>query len=303
MALQCLSSDAGMSRVARLQHADWRAVPSPTVRAGAAPSLEAGDVLFLSELAFETEPGERALFSPDILRKGIKNISFDPASGQLGGTAARRRDAAKLGEMIARFTALSHALVGQLCPGYGARVELGRASFRPAEIAGRESSWRKDDTRLHIDSFPASPVHGKRILRVFSNVNRDGRARSWRIGEEFECVARRFAPALRMPLPGSGELLRLLRVTHTRRSAYDALMLQLHDRMKADMDYQVRSPQMAFDFPAGTTWIAFTDQVSHAATAGQYQLEQTFLLPVDAMLDEHRSPLRVLERVTGTVLT
>jgi hypothetical protein len=33
--------------------------------------------------------------------------------------------------------------------------------------------------------------------------------------------------------------------------------------------------------------------------AGQYQLEQTFLLPVDAMLDESRSPLRILERLTG----
>jgi len=53
------------------------------------------------------------------------------------------------------------------------------------------------------------------------------------------------------------------------------------------------------DFPAGSTWIAFTDQVSHAATAGQYQLEQTFLLPVDAMADPERSPLRVLERIMG----
>ena len=50
---------------------------------------------------------------------------------------------------------------------------------------------------------------------------------------------------------------------------------------------------------AGTTWVAFTDQVSHAAMAGQYQLEQTFLLPVDAMMDENRSPLRVLERQFG----
>ena len=31
--------------------------------------------------------------------------------------------------------------------------------------------------------------------------------------------------------------------------------------------------------------MAFTDQVSHAAMAGQYQLEQTFLLPVGAMRD------------------
>src|SRR5207248_11252476 len=101
---------------------------------------------------------------------------------------------------------------------------------------------------------------------------------------------------------GSGVALRALRVTKTRRSAYDALMLQLHDRMKQDSDFQERSPQTSLDFPAGTTWMAFTDQVSHAAMAGQYQLEQTFLLPVGAMIDEQRSPLRILERLKNRPL-
>ncbi len=79
-------------------------------------------------------------------------------------------------------------------------------------------------------------------------------------------------------------------MTKTPRSAYDALMLQLHDRMKADEAFQKDSPQSRVELPAGSTWLAFTDQVSHAATHGQYQLEQTFLLPVDAMLD--RAALR-----------
>ncbi len=105
-----------------------------------------------------------------------------------------------------------------------------------------------------------------------------------------------------MPLPGSGHLLALLRVTRTPRSAYDALMLQLHDRMKGDETFQKESPQSAVDLPAGSTWLAFTDQVSHAATKGQYQLEQTFFLPVDAMGEPERSPLRVLERITGRPL-
>jgi hypothetical protein len=39
--------------------------------------------------------------------------------------------------------------------------------------------------------------------------------------------------------------------------------------------------------------------VGHAARSGQYQLEQTFLLPVGAMIDERTSPLRVLERLKG----
>jgi hypothetical protein len=76
-------------------------------------------------------------------------------------------------------------------------------------------------------------------------------------------------------------------------------MLQLHDRMKEDAEFQERSEQETAAFPAGSTWLAFTDQVSHAATAGQYQFEQTFILPVDAMVEEARSPLRILERLKG----
>jgi hypothetical protein len=202
-----------------------------------------------------------------------------------------------------RFSEAADALVGGLLPAYRDRLTRGRASFRPAEIAGRKTTWRKDDTRLHVDSFPATPSGGRRILRLFSNVNPEGRARTWRVGDDFDAVARRFAPQLRVPLPGSGHLLALLRVTKSPRSAYDALMLQLHDLMKADEDFQTRSPQTVVNFPAGSTWLAFTDQVSHAATAGQYQLEQTFLLPVDAMHEPERSPLRVLERIKGRRLS
>jgi len=74
-------------------------------------------------------------------------------------------------------------------------------------------------------------------------------------------------------------------------------MLQLHDRMKEDEEFQKTTTQVTFEFPAGSTWLTFTDAVPHAAMAGQYQLEQTFLLPVDAMIDTSRSPLRILERL------
>src|SRR5262245_64954965 len=75
-----------------------------------------------------------------------------------------------------RFSDAAAALVHTLLPGYRATITRGRASFRPAEIAGRASTWRKDDTRLHVDSFPATPTGGRRILRVFTNVNPNGRS-------------------------------------------------------------------------------------------------------------------------------
>lgn len=261
-------------------------------------ALEAGSVLFLPSLAFAVDADESTLFTPAILG-GAKNASFDPRAGRLGSTTLAARDADTLRRFMHRFSAAAAVLVDRVLPQYRGSVTQARASFRPAEIAGRATSWRKDDTRLHVDSFPATPSGGRRILRVFTNVNPSGRARSWRIGGDFEPVARRFAPALRVPLPGTGQLLALLRITKTPRSAYDALMLQLHDAMKGDDVFQRTTEQTMIDFPPESTWMAFTDQVGHAATAGQYQLEQTFMLPVQAMQEPERSPLRVLERLKG----
>ena len=285
-----------MSEVSNLDRDTWHGAAPDDASAAATASLESGDVLFLPRLRFPVETAEAALFTPAILGSS-KNASFDPAAGRLGGTSATGRDAELLTALMHRFSAAAADVVDRILPHYRGQLTRARASFRPAEIAGRQTTWRKDDTRLHVDSFPATPSGGRRILRVFTNVNPEGRARAWRIGDDFAAVARRFADRLRLPIPGSGAMLAVLRVTKTPRSPYDALMLQLHDRMKEDEDFQQRSPQTAIDFPAGSTWLAFTDQVSHAAMSGQYQLEQTFLLPVAAMQEPERSPLRILERL------
>src|SRR5207248_8416946 len=170
---------------------------------------------------FAVAPREARLFTPAILGSS-KNSSFDPASGRLRGTTATGGDAELLRGLIQRFSAAAAELVDRLLPRYRGGVTPGRASFRPAEIAGRQTSWRKDDTRLHVDSFPATPSGGRRILRVFTNVNPERRARTWRVGDEFEAVARRFADALTLPLPGAGHLLALLRITKSPRTPYDA---------------------------------------------------------------------------------
>jgi hypothetical protein len=287
-----------MSRLSSLDCQAWDGPADSAMAAAAVASLEAGDVLFLPRLSFSVEAVEAPLFTPAILGSA-KNASFDPASGRLGRTTAAGRDLALLLALMRRFTDAASALADRLLPPYHGQLVRGRASFRPAEIAGRRTTWRKDDTRLHVDSFPATPSGGRRILRVFTNVNPAGRVRAWRIGDDFEAVARRFERRLQLPLPGSACVLAVLRVTKTLRSPYDALMLQLHDRMKEDDEFQRRSPQTTIDFPPGSTWLAFTDQVSHAAMSGQYQLEQTFLLPVAAMREPERSPLRILERLKG----
>ena len=181
------------------------------------------------------------------------------------------------------------------------RIKPGFTSFRPAEIAGRASSWRKDDTRLHVDAFPSRPLQGLRILRVFSNVHPSA-PRMWRVGEPFEQVAKTFLPRVAGQSALSSWMLQTLHITKGRRTPYDHLMLGIHDGMKADERYQSGSAQSSLPIPAGATWACYTDSVSHAAMSGQFAFEQTFYLPVEAMQDPARSPLRVLEQLTGRSL-
>ncbi|MDF9391119.1 MULTISPECIES: Kdo hydroxylase family protein [Methylococcus] len=290
-----------MSRIFEFGSADWDASFSAKERADALTEIEHGKVLYFPRLGFAIEAHEKTFLSPETVGKS-KNVSFDAASRDLHGTGPAVADVEALRGMMARFAGQAAGLVARLLPQYSAALVQGRTSFRPVEAAGRASSWRKDDTRLHVDAFPSSPVQGRRLLRVFANVNPAGRPRRWRLGEAFEPMARRFLPAIPAPFPGSAPILRWLGLTKSRRSAYDHYMLQLHDRMKADLAYQAEVDQAPFDFPPSTTWMVFTDQASHAVMAGQYLLEQTFYLPVEAMRDPAMSPLRILERLTGRAL-
>lgn len=264
-------------------------------------ALEGGKVLYFPALAFVPLAGEGKLFTPAILDPKSRNVSLD-ANDRLKGAAGAPETQAALAAMMARFRTEADALLAQLCPGYSGALRRGPVSFRPALVETREQSWRADDRRLHIDAFPSRPNRGERLLRVFANVNPDGVPRVWRVGQPFEEVAERFLPKLKSYSPWQAKVLHKLGVTKSLRSEYDHLMLQLHDAMKSDAHYQQHSPQVTFPFPAGSTWVCFSDQTSHAAMSGQYLLEQTVQLPPARQYDPGASPLAILTRMTGRTL-
>ena len=258
-------------------------------------------LLYAPQLYFELSEAERRFLSPDCLDGKSKSVSFRPDGGILRGTRCQGSEHNELLGMLQRYYTQASSLLQALFPIYGNHLKPGFTSFRPAEIAGRATSWRHDDTRLHVDAFPSRPMQGLRILRVFSNVNLHA-PRVWRVGEPFGQAAARFLPKIPPPLPGSSWLLKQLRIVRGRRTAYDHYMLGIHDRMKADQNYQSEVPQAQLSIPPGATWACFTDAVSHAAMSGQFAFEQTFYLPVSAMQNPERSPLRVLERLLGRQL-
>ncbi|MEA9391594.1 Kdo hydroxylase family protein [Acerihabitans sp. TG2] len=264
--------------------------------ARAVDALEQGKVLFFPHLSFPLTLEEVALLDPQLVDVKRKNISFQPLTHHLKGVASAAKSPA-IRQLLTRYYQQSCQLVAAVLPDYQQVLHSPTNTLRLHPItAWRDTtSWRKDDSRLHVDAFPSRPTRGERIMRIFTNINPSGQNRVWRVGEPFPALAQRFLPRLKRYSPLVSWVQHRLGITKTRRSHYDHLMLQLHDSMKADQEYQQHGPQLALEFPPGSSWICFSDQTPHAAMSGQFMLEQTFLLSPASMQDQGRSPLRVLE--------
>jgi hypothetical protein len=285
--------------VAEIPIDGWDDAIEPSLRMAARSALERGRVLLFPRLAFELESDEREFLDPKVADGKAKNISLDPETGRLQGMSVRGEQEQRLAAMVARFGSGATRFVERLL-GYG-NIERARTSYRPVEVEGRVYSPIKDDRLLHVDAFPSRPMRGRRILRFFANVAPQ-RSRAWEVGEPFEAFAAKFLPRVRPSAPGKSWLFERVGVTRGRRSRYDELMLALHDACKRDANYQTTGPHAALSFPPRSCWLVYTDQVLHAALGGAFALEQTFHLDVDEMAEPERSPLKVLERMSGRAL-
>lgn len=275
----------------------WNNGFTPEIQNKAINALESGKVVYMPNLAFDLLPHEKVLLNPEVCSAARKNVCYDLKKDRLSGQNNAYTQVADLQSMMRRYALQGNQLLKNLFPEYAEHAIHARTSYRPVEIAGRvPASYRKDDTRLHVDAFPSTPTQGNRILRVFSNVNPHGQPRVWRVGEAFDNVVHKFVPQIKPPMIGSAKLQKLFKITRSLRTLYDHYMLNMHNDMKFDQHYQKNVTQQEMHFPPGSTWFVYTDQVSHAAMAGQYLFEQTFYLPVANQHNPETSPLRVLER-------
>ena len=279
---------------------EWNTAFSKETQQQAIRAIENNKIVLLPELSFQLLAQEKKFFSTAYSTGISKNINFNPNTDVLRGTKCKGEAAFDLKKMLRRYSEQASTLIQALLPRYDQAIQLGRTSFRPIEIEGRiPKSYRKDDARLHVDAFPMTPTQGKRIFRIFTNINPEGQYRVWRTGEPFAEVAKRFLPTVKKSLYGRSAFLYAIGLTKSYCTEYDYIMLQIHNNMKGDLHYQQTAQYQEIRFAPNTTWIVQTDSVSHAALSGQFALEQTFYLPVEAMADPQLSPLRVLEKIAN----
>lgn len=277
---------------------EWAPAVTPSEAAAMRAALERGNVLHFPALGFQLDAREQRFLDARWSDGKTKNINLRANESTVRGAVGTPADLRDLATLIRRYADAAERLVLALFPDYGPHLKRAGTSLRPAEIAGRPVSWRKDDTRLHVDAFPSNPLHGQRLLRVFHNVDPEA-ARVWRVGEPFADFAQRFAPKTSGMLLGQSWLMHKLHITKRPRSEYDHRMLQLHDLAKADLQYQHSAPQQTFEFAPGSTWVVFSDQALHAAMRGRAMMEQTFYLDPAAIADRTHSPEAVLSRLLG----
>ena len=262
-------------------------------------------ILFFPTLTFDTSLFFKThLWSIDLLDKTHKNVSYHYLTKQLGKLKQPQPDETikqLLCSVMHQYAEFAQNTIKQILPSYSNSCRWGRTSYRPTQITQQAKSTRKDDSRLHVDSFSASPVYGQRILRVFTNINPHGEPRVWHLGEPFDCVLKRYVKKIPDYHYLIALFLKLIKTTKTLRSPYDHYQIHLHDSMKRDNHYQQTVQKEQIDFPPNSTWVVFTDQVSHAALKGQFLLEQTFYLPVSAMNNPELSPLKQWEKAKKRV--
>ena len=281
-----------LSQLHEIQNLNNISAPSMTTL------LENGQILFCPNDGFLVENHENELLNDCILAPKKKNISFDYIKNEIQGiqNSLKKTPVNDLTmNMMKRYAEYARHLVDTLCPSYSEHLIWGRTSYRPMEIKNRSTSKRQDDTKLHVDAFSATPVNGLRILRVFCNINPHQKPRIWNVGEDFSEVLATFASRIPDYNKKFAKMMYHMGLTKKVRSAYDHYMLNLHDLMKLDNHYQNSVAKENIQFPSQSTWMVFTDQVSHAALSGKFLLEQTFYLPVHAMKNPELSPLKRLQ--------
>jgi 3-deoxy-D-manno-oct-2-ulosonic acid (Kdo) hydroxylase len=274
--------------------------------------LERGQILFFREPPYPLPIEDRQfLLAQEWAEMRLhKNISYRPTEDLLKGVQGNAETTAKVHDIMRRYSGNVIAFLKQFLAPYAAHWILDFASFRPFEEERRGLPLHKRNDLLHVDAFPSRPTKGGRILRVFTNLN-PTTPRIWNTCDDFAGIARAHAEnaGLRRIAEQDGFIQRAVQnlghaigIRGMGRTPYDMFMLRFHDYLKENVEFQEKAPKARLDFPPLATWMVFTDGVAHAAMSGRYALEQTLLIPAEALVSPEYAPFRVLEKIAGCSL-
>ena len=274
--------------------------------------LEEGNILFFKQIPFPLSQEDHNFFlsQQQTGAQFHKNIAYRPHLDRITGfKKGAKTDRLRLLEVMRRFSRSAVDYLARLLPAYAQDWQVDYASFRPQEEEGRQARLRARNDLLHVDSFPTRPTQGDRILRFFTNINPDT-PRRWQTADPFPQLIEHLQSTRSIPshlLAPRGRVtqavrrlkaqLRKLGFSLRVGSAYDDFMLRLHHYLKENQNLLSDFPTYSWDFPAGSSWLVFTDIVPHAALSGRFALEQTLIVSQGSQTLPEAAPLAILGRI------
>jgi len=275
--------------------------------------LEAGNIVLLprSPIPFPDEDRDLLFGRKQASSPYHKNIAYRPMENRITGVSGSAgAESQPVGRILRDYSRRVTEFLSDLLSPYAANWKLDYASYRPVEENARPARLHARNDLLHFDSFPTRPTNGARILRFFTNIN-PAQSRVWVTSQTFEAFIPRFALAAGLADSSTREaFIRRMRsfagavgLPAFGRPPYDEFMHRCHNLMKEDANFQESATKQRWEFAPNSSWIVFTDCVSHAVLSGQFALEQTFLIPQHALVAPQRSPLAILEKIAGRRLT
>jgi len=266
--------------------------------------LERGEVEYFPVCPFPIPQGsDRAfLLEQRLGSRAHKNISFDPHTGNAAGFRWHsQHQAQRLRYLLSYFSRQATAWLAATLPRYTRHWLLDRVSYRPQEEATRKLRLKARNDLLHVDAFPSRPTNGRRILRLFVNIN-PTEPRVWVTSDPFAKLFACYGEAA--GLPGAERetwpsrmrerVRRWFRPNHERRSEYDAFMLRFHDYLKSNDEFQERCRKRYWTFAPGSSWLAFTDTASHAVLRGRFALEHSYFIASEDLALPEEAPAAIL---------
>jgi len=269
-----------------------------------AGALERGDLIHFAACPFPLPPAGQL----DFLRRqeaaafGHKDVCYDPGRRKLAGAkSAHPSEARRIADVLSQFSAAALGWLKQAVPTYAPGIEPDRVTLRTEEEATRTLRLTARNDLLHIDNFPTRPTGGRRILRLYVNIN-PTEPQVWATSERFPDLLRRYAGRHAVPVrtragwaAAAPSVVRLVTGRKSSRSAYDAWMQRLHHFLKEDEEFQTQAARRLWTFAPGSMWLLFSDGLAHALMRGRFSLEHSFFVPYECLARPEDAPIARLE--------
>jgi 3-deoxy-D-manno-oct-2-ulosonic acid (Kdo) hydroxylase len=280
-------------------------------------ALERAEVVFFerSPVALPDEADLEFLRSGLPRELAVKNISYHPESDSIPRFEAADAIKRRVEQILRTHGERVEAFLRRSLPDYVPGWTMGTTSFRSIEERGRNLKPRSSNELVHIDAGAYGATNGSRILRFFVNIH-PTRDRVWGTKGSFNALMGRHrelweaakAGKPRVPVEKStldraysglirvaSKLYPLFQVIDS--SPYDRSMRRIHNYMKENPEFRAsRLGYQEIHFPPMSSWMVFTDGISHSVLTGQHALVTTLLVPLANCRLPELSPYQVLAR-------